>query len=47
MSGLARGRDSRTCLARPNFQARTGTGKFLVPDPADLGEDWQPYPVGA
>ena len=23
------GRDSRTCLARPNSQARTGTGKYL------------------
>ena len=23
------GRDCRTCLARPNYQARTGTGKYL------------------
>ena len=27
------GRDRRTCLARPNFQARTGTGKHsFFPD---------------
>ena len=30
------GRDGRTCPARPNSQARTGTGK---------SEDWQPHPV--
>ena len=23
------GRDGQTCLARPNSQARTGTGKYL------------------
>ena len=33
------GRDCRTCLARPNSQARTRTGK------ADDEQDWQPYPI--
>ena len=29
------GRDGRTCLARPNSQARTGTGKFHFPCSVD------------
>ena len=35
------GRDSRTCLARPNSKARTGTGgkSWSV----DHEQDWQPY----
>ena len=39
-------RDGRTCLARPNFQARTRIGRktfFLCS--ADHEQDWQPYPV--
>ena len=40
------GRDGRTRLARPNFQARTGTGKNAIfPCLADHEQDWQPYPV--
>ena len=39
------GRDCRTRLARPNFQARTGTGKNSFPSSADHEQDWQPYPV--
>ena len=35
----------RTDLARPNFQARTGTGKNLFYCSADHEQDWQPYPV--
>ena len=37
------GRDGRTCLARPNSQARTGTGKKRFPCSADHEQDWQPY----
>ena len=39
------GRDGQTCLAKPNYQARTGTGEktyFLL---IDHEQDWQPYPV--
>ena len=32
-------------LARPNSQARTGTGEFFFPCSADHEQDWQPYPV--
>ena len=39
------GRDCPTRLARPNYQARTGTGKYSFPCPADHEQDWQPYPV--
>ena len=39
------GRDGRTCLVRPNSQARTGTGETHFPCPADHGQGWQPYPV--
>ena len=35
------GQDGRTRLARPNSQARTGTGKSSF----SLFKDWQPYPV--
>ena len=38
------GRDYRTRLTRPNFQARTGTGKKKSCS-ADHEQDWQPYPV--
>ena len=42
------GRDGRTRLARPNSQARTGTGKICLPFSSDQEEqDWQPYPVDA
>ena len=37
------GRDCRTCLATPNSQARTGTGKKNCP--SDHKKDWQPFPV--
>ena len=40
------GRDCRTRLARPNSQARTGTGeKSFSLFRADHEQDWQPYPV--
>ena len=39
------GRDCRTRLARPNFQARTRTGNVHFPCSADHVQDWQPYPV--
>ena len=39
------GRDCRTRLARPNSQARTGTGKKIFPCSGDHEQDWQPYPV--
>ena len=39
------GRDSRTRLARPDSQTRTGTGKHIVPCSADREQDWQPYPA--
>ena len=39
------GRDCRTRLARPNSQARTGTGKYSFSSSADREQDWQPYPV--
>ena len=43
------GWNSRTCLARPNSQARAETEKmiFFPVCPADHEkQDWQPYPVG-
>ena len=39
------GRDGWTHLARPNSQARTGTGEYYFPCSADHEQDWQPYPV--
>ena len=39
------GRDCRTRLARPNSQARTGTGNINFPCSDDHDQDWQPYPV--
>ena len=39
------GRDCRTRFERPNFQARTRTGKYQFPCSADHVQDWQPYPV--
>ena len=39
------GRDGRIRLARPNSQARTGTGEYSFPCSADHEQDWQPYPV--
>ena len=40
------GRDGGTYLARPNFLARTGTGKYpFSPYSADHEQDWQPDPV--
>ena len=39
------GRDGRTRLARPNSQARTGTGKTHFRCSAGHEQDWQPYPV--
>ena len=39
------GRDGRTCLARPNSQPRTGTGKCSLSCLADHEQDWQPYPI--
>ena len=40
------GRDCRTRLARPNYQARTRTqGNTYFPCSADNVQDWQPYPV--
>ena len=39
------GRDGRACLAKPNSQGRTGTGKCYFPCSADQKQDWQPYPV--
>ena len=41
------GRDGRTCLARQNSQARTGTErkKNTLPVPADHEQTWQPYPA--
>ena len=39
------GRDGWTRLARPNSQARTGTGEYYFPCSADHEQDWQPYPV--
>ena len=38
------GRDDRTRLARPNSQARTGTGESIFLCSADHEQDWQPYP---
>ena len=34
-----------TRLARPDSQARTGTGGYYFPCSADHEQDWQPYPV--
>ena len=41
------GRDCRTRFARPNSQARMGTGKYNInfPCSADHEQNWQPYPV--
>ena len=39
------GRDGRTRLARPNSQARTGTGECYFPCSADHEQEWQPYTV--
>ena len=39
------GRDCRTRLARPNYQARTGTRKYSFPLFSGHEQDWQPYPV--
>ena len=39
------GRDCRTRLARPNSQARTGTGKYHFSLVADHEQDWQSYSV--
>ena len=39
------GRDGWTRLAKPNSQARTGTGEYYFPCSADHEQDWQPYPV--
>ena len=39
------GRDCRTRLARPNSQARTGTGKYQFPSPADHEQDDNLHPV--
>ena len=41
------GRDDRTRLARPNSQARTGTGKKRFSCSADHEQDWHPYVVGS
>ena len=42
------GRDDRTCLARPNSQARTGVEKNYLLCSADHEHDWRPYqPVDA
>ena len=42
------GRDSRTRLARPNSQARTGTqGSIHFTCSADHVQDWQLYPIDA
>ena len=39
------GRDGWTRLARPNFQARTGTEEYFFPCSADHEQDWQPNQV--
>ena len=39
------GRNGGTRLARPNSQARTGTGEYYFACSADHEQDWQPYPV--
>ena len=39
------GRDCRNRLARPNSQARTGTGNKSFPCSADHEQNWQPYPI--
>ena len=39
------GRDGRTRLARPNYQALTGTGNVHFPCSANREQEWQPYPV--
>ena len=38
-------RDDSTRLARPNYQARTGTEEIDFPCSADHEQDWQPYLV--
>ena len=40
------GRDGWTRLARPNSQARTGTGEYYFPCSADHEQDWRPYLPG-
>ena len=42
-AGCIAGRHRRTCLARPNSQARMGTEIC----PADHEQDWEPSPVGS
>ena len=39
------GRDCRNRPARPNSQARTGTGGYSFSCSADHEQDWQLYPV--
>ena len=39
------GRDGRTFLAKPSFQARTETGKIYFSCSADHEQDRYPYPV--
>ena len=39
------GRDGSTRLARPNSQARTGTGEYYFLCSADHEQDWQLYRV--
>ena len=39
------GRDDGSCLAGPNSQARTGTGKNQFPCSVDHEQDSKPYPV--
>ena len=39
------GRDGWIRLARPNSQARTGTGEYYFLCSADHEQDWQPYRV--
>ena len=41
------GLEGQTCLARPNSQARTGTGKTYFPCSNDHEQDWQQLPVDA
>ena len=39
------GRDGSTRLARPNYQARTGTGEHFFPIQLTTSRIGQPYPV--
>ena len=45
--GANAGLEGQNCLARPNSQARTGTGKTYFPCSNDHEQDWQPLPVDA